>query len=148
MTMPDRLIRTADGLTGGMLVVLGLCQAVVGVSWWVWPTAGRLAAVDWLPVTAGTSTGLGWWLVSAGTITALGGALSRHRRLEVTAFVANTIGHFWVAFLYVVGGAAGSASAATAGPGAIWYLVLLTLGVYVAVRYPRETAQNREEPTR
>ena len=83
--MPDRVIRSADGFYGGLLMILGVYYLGLGVSWMEHQTESRVAGIAWAAVPD--------WLVHpwsvaalwffAGAVCLVGGALSKNRVIEI-----------------------------------------------------------------
>lgn len=100
--MPDRLIRTADGVLGGLLIIIGLIYICLGWSWTVFPTDTRVEGISWLPFHV-TMNGVGWWWMFGGAVTVAGAALSRWRLLETMAVMAGVGTSLVVAGVFAVG---------------------------------------------
>lgn len=102
--MPDRLVRTADGFYGGLLMILGVYYLGMAYSWWSTPSPGRAAGIEWVSIpdwAVHTNTVAMLWLI-AGILSVVGGAFSRYRGVEVAAGLAAVlipfiIGSFFVA---------------------------------------------------
>lgn len=85
--MPDRLIHTAKGILDGLLMIHGALYVILGWSWVVYPTPGRLAGIHWLPLAV-TEHHVGWWWIIGGALAATGAALSRWRWMHTLAVMA------------------------------------------------------------
>ena len=132
--MPDRLIRTADGLLGGLLVINGLYLAGLGVSWFYQPTKTRAAGVEWindsiLPVTLSWEH-VAWFWILGGALSLLGGVLSKYPRWERTGVIAASMTPLIVSAVFVGAFIDGSAptgvtaalSYAYAGAIPLWFI--------------------------
>ena len=133
--MPDRLIRTADGLLGGLLVINGLYLAGLGVSWFYQPTKTRAAGVEWinesiLPITTLSWEHVAWSWILGGALSLLGGALSKRRRWERMGVIAASMTPLIVAAVFVgafidnsaPAGATTALSYAYAGAIPLWFI--------------------------
>ena len=91
--MPDRLVKTADGFYGGLLMILGVYYLGMAYSWAVTSSVSRVAGISWLaipdwavhPYTIATL-----WAV-AGVVCVIGGAFSRNRAAEIIAGVTAVL---------------------------------------------------------
>lgn len=100
--MPDRLVKTADGYYGGLLMILGVYYLGMAYSWAEAPSESRVAGISWLaipdwavhPVTIAVLWGV------AGVVCLVGGALSRNRAAEITAGVTAVLVPFIVGSLF------------------------------------------------
>ncbi|TFI01623.1 hypothetical protein [Micrococcus lylae] len=105
--MPDRLIRTIDGPTGGLLTIIGIYLTGLGISWLRMPSTSREAAVEWvnrapiIPISDLTATHIAWWWIIGGTLTLTGGILSRRHWAERTAIAAGIITPGLVSALFI-----------------------------------------------
>ena len=104
--MPDRLIRTADGLLGGLLVINGLYLASLGVSWFYQPTKNRVAGVEWindsiLPITTLSWEHVAWFWILGGTLSLLGGVHSKRRGWERMGVVAAVMTPLIVSAVFI-----------------------------------------------
>ena len=85
--MPDRFLKRVDGLHGGTLIVAGIVYALLGVTWWVAPSAARLAGIDWTPWTFINDTSVGALWACVGLLSITVGVISvGRRRLTNVAF--------------------------------------------------------------
>ena len=102
--MPDRIIRTAGGIYGGLLMILGVYYLGMGISWAVYQTESRVAGISWAAVPD--------WLVHPWSVAALwlfagiaclvGGALSKNRVIaiivgQISVLVPFVLGAFFAA---------------------------------------------------
>ena len=105
--MPDRIIRTVHGPTGGLLVVIGTYLAGLGIQWLASPSNSRAAGVEWLnenryiPVDGLTSDHVAWWWIIGGAITLIGGLASNQPLAERAAIAAGIFFPAIVAALFV-----------------------------------------------
>lgn len=105
--MPDRIIRTVHGPTGGLLVVIGVYLAGLGVQWLLSPSTSRAAGVEWIndnryiPVDGLTSDHVAWWWIIGGAITLIGGLTSNQPFAERAAIAAGIFFPAIVAALFV-----------------------------------------------
>lgn len=83
--MPDRVLKYADGIYGGLLVLLGVYYLGMGVSWVIYPSQSRVAGVEWAGVPDWAihpwSVAAAWFF--AGLVCIIGGAFTRTRWVEV-----------------------------------------------------------------
>ena len=114
--MPDRIIRTVHGPTGGLLVVIGVYLAGLGIQWLASPSSSRAAGVEWInenryiPVDGLTSDHVAWWWIIGGAITLIGGLTSNQPLAERAAIAAGIFFPAIVAALFVGAWIDGSAS--------------------------------------
>lgn len=114
--MPDRIIRTVHGPTGGLLVVIGTYLVGLGVQWLASPSSSRAAGVEWInenryiPVDGLTSDHVAWWWIIGGTITLIGGLTSNQPLAERAAIAAGIFFPAIIAALFVGAWIDGSAS--------------------------------------
>ena len=114
--MPDRIIRTVHGPTGGLLVVIGVYLAGLGIQWLASPSSSRAAGVEWInknphvPVDGLTSDHVAWWWIIGGAITLIGGLASNQPFAERAAIAAGIFFPAIVAALFVGAWIDGSAS--------------------------------------
>ena len=105
--MPDRIIRSVHGPTGGLLVVIGTYLAGLGIQWLASPSNSRAAGVEWIndnryiPVDGLTSDHVAWWWIIGGTITLIGGLTSNQPFAERAAIAAGIFFPAIVAALFV-----------------------------------------------
>lgn len=105
--MPDRIIRTVHGPTGGLLVVIGVYLAGLGAQWLLFPSSSRAAGVEWInrnsfvPVGSLTSDHVAWWWIIGGTITLIGGLASSRPLAERAAIAAGIFFPAIVAALFI-----------------------------------------------
>lgn len=100
--MPDRLVKTADGYYGGLLMILGIYYLGMAYSWAVTPSESRVAGISWLaipdwavhPATIAVLWGM------AGVVCVIGGALSRNKAAEVFAGVTAVLIPFIIGSLF------------------------------------------------
>lgn len=100
--MPDRLVKTADGYYGGLLMILGVYYLGMAYSWAATSSESRVAGISWLaipdwavhPVTIAVLWGV------AGCVCVIGGALSRNRAAEITAGVTAVLIPFIIGALF------------------------------------------------
>lgn len=85
--MPNRIRKSVDGLHGGTLIIAGIIYTLLGITWWVAPSAARLAGIDWIPFTFINDTTVGAMWVGSGVVSVITGFLTRGRtRLTNIAF--------------------------------------------------------------
>ena len=105
--MPDRIIRTVDGPTGGLLVIVGIYLLGLGGWWLAQPTESRNSGVEWInessyiPLSGLTSAHVGWWWLLTGAVALLGGLLSKRKWLERAGIVAAIFGPLLIAGVFV-----------------------------------------------
>lgn len=91
--MPDRLVKTADGFYGGLLMILGVYYLGMAYSWAVTSSESRVAGISWLAIpdwAVHPYTIAVLWAV-AGVVCVVGGALSRNRAAEIIAGVTAVL---------------------------------------------------------
>lgn len=132
--MPDRIIRTVDGPTGGLLVIVGIYMLGLGWGWLARPTESRNSGVEWIndsayiPLSGLTSEHVGWWWLLTGAVALLGGLLSKRKWLERAAIVAAIFGPLLIAGVFV--GAWVDGDAPTGGTAAWSYALPASLVVW------------------
>lgn len=129
--VPDRIIRSSAGVLGGLLIILGVTYAWLGLTWILTPTQTRLAGIEWAGIAA-HYVGL-WWLTGAAAIL-IGGALSRRPVCAGIGTALAVLTPLAVAALFAWSVAEGNARGwITAGS----YAPYAVLAAWVAVRSPR-----------
>lgn len=100
--MPDRVIRSADGFYGGLLIILGVYYLGMAYSWAVTPSESRVAGISWLAIpdwAVHPSTIAVLWAV-AGVVCVAGGALSRVKAAELAAGLVAVLIPFIIGALF------------------------------------------------
>lgn len=143
--MPDRLVKTADGYYGGLLMILGVYYLGMAYSWAVRPSESRVAGISWLAIpdwAVHPYTIAVLWAV-AGVVCVIGGALSRNRVAELTAGVTAVLIPFiigavfasaWVLTIY------GKADAPTGLVTAWSYWLPAVIAGWGMIRAPRHVS--------
>jgi len=137
--MPDRIIRTIDGPTGGLLTIIGIYLTGLGVSWLIVPSTSREAGVEWvnrsaaIPVDGLTAMHIAWWWIIGGLVTLAGGIFSRCHWAERAAIAAGIITPGLVAALFI-----GAWVDGTAPTGAISAWSYMFPGVLISWQVSRE----------
>lgn len=140
--MPDRLIRSADGFYGGLLILLGVYYLGMAYSWAVTHSESRAAGISWLEIpdwAVHPYTIAVLWAV-AGIVCVIGGAFSRHRFAALTAGLAAVlipfiIGAFFASAWVLTG--YGNADAPTGLTTAWSYWLPAVIAGWGMIRAPR-----------
>lgn len=91
--MPDRLVKTADGYYGGLLMILGVYYLGMAYSWAVTSSESRVAGISWLAIpdwAVHPYTIAALWAV-AGVVCVISGAFSRNRAAKLAAGVTAVL---------------------------------------------------------
>ena len=148
--MPDRIIRTVHGPTGGLLVIIGAYLLGLGGWWLLVPTESRSAGVQWIndsahiPITGLTSAHVAWWWTIIGAITLVGGLWSRRAWLERAAIGSAIFGPLLIAAVFI--GAWVDGDAPTGGTAA-WSYALPSVIVLWQVSHERRRTERGDTLT-
>lgn len=126
--------RPTRGPTSGLLAVIGVYLAGLGVWWLMHPTESRSAGVQWIndspliPVTGLTSAHVAWWWVIGGAIALTGAVASRWSWAERAGVAAAIFCPSVVAAIFV--GAWIDGDAPTGGTAAWSYCLPAALTIW------------------
>lgn len=135
--MPERVIKTLDGKRGAFLLVGGLVYTLIGLSYIIVETHGRVVAFAWLPVLSPYM--LGWVWLLLGVSVAVFALVSRsHTRLEPFAFGALMVCPVPNALIF---GAASIIGASRTGwiSATLYALIILWVWIVAGWENPRPT---------
>lgn len=141
--MPDRVIRSAGGFYGGLLMILGVYYLGMACSWALVPSKSRVAGISWLAIpdwVVHPDTIAALWAV-AGVVCVAGGALSRVKAAELIAGLAAVLIPFIIGALFAsawVLTSYGKADAPTGVTTAWSYWLPAAIAGWGMIRSPRD----------